>query len=96
MRRYHASIDAVYRNITSYIPLLLLLFCHTGSVLGPTDPSLAPEGALRRTIKDQWEALGLGYEPTVGDNCVHASASPFEGLAERMNWLKVKPEEVWW
>ena len=23
-----------------------------------------------------------------------ASASPFEGLAERMNWLKVNPEEV--
>jgi hypothetical protein len=23
-----------------------------------------------------------------------ASASPFEGLAERMNWLNVKPEEV--
>ncbi len=37
---------------------------------------------------------GLSYLPTVGDNCVHASASPFEGLAERMNWLKVKPEEV--
>lgn len=23
---------------------------------------------------------------------MHASASPFEGLAERMNWLKVTPE----
>lgn len=38
-----------------------------------------------------WKSLGLDYEPTVGDNCVHASASPFEGLAERMNWLKVDP-----
>lgn len=26
----------------------------------------------------------------VGDNGVHASASPFEALAERMNWLGVK------
>lgn len=26
------------------------------------------------------------------DNGVHASASPFEGLAERMNWLQVAPE----
>ena len=29
--------------------------------------------------------------PNTGDNGVHASASPFEGLAERMNWLKVSP-----
>lgn len=31
-------------------------------------------------------------EPNVGDNGVHASASPFEALAERINWLKAKPE----
>ena len=28
-----------------------------------------------------------------GDNGVHASASPFEGLAERMNWLGCKLDE---
>jgi len=27
----------------------------------------------------------------VGENSVHASASPFEGLAERMNWLHADP-----
>lgn len=26
--------------------------------------------------------------PTTGENGVHASASPLEGLAERANWLK--------
>jgi len=26
--------------------------------------------------------------PNVTDNGIHASASPFEGLAERMNWLE--------
>jgi hypothetical protein len=57
-------------------------------VLGPTDPKAAPEGALRGTILKDWVALGLAYEPNTGDNCVHASASPFEALAERMNWLK--------
>jgi hypothetical protein len=41
-----------------------------------------------------WEELGMGYEPNTGDNCVHASASPFEGLAERMNWLKADPANV--
>jgi nucleoside diphosphate kinase len=63
-------------------------------VLGPTDPKAAPEGALRGTILKDWVALGLAYEPNTGDNCVHASASPFEGLAERMNWLKADPATV--
>merc|ERR1712038_1701731 len=31
--------------------------------------------------------LGLTSEPNKGDNGVHASASPFEGLAEKTNWL---------
>ena len=61
-------------------------------VLGPTDPKEAPAGSLRATIFNDWKTLGLGYQPNVGDNGVHASASPFEGLAERMNWLKVRPE----
>jgi hypothetical protein len=34
-----------------------------------------------------WEALGLRAPCNTSDNGVHASASPFEGLAEKMNWL---------
>jgi hypothetical protein len=49
---------------------------------------------LRGSIYRNWQQLGLSFEPNVGDNCVHASASPFEGLAERLNWLKVTVEEV--
>lgn len=37
--------------------------------------------------------LGLAEKPNKGDNGVHASASPFEGLAERMNWLGSKLED---
>jgi hypothetical protein len=33
-------------------------------------------------------AVGLSAEPNQGDNGVHASASPLEGLAEKMNWLE--------
>ena len=55
--------------------------------MGPTDPSEAPAGSLRGKIMSDWQALGLKAEPNVGDNGVHASASPFEALAERMNWL---------
>lgn len=65
-----------------------------GKVLGPTDPKTAPSSSLRGKMLTEWRELGLEYEPNVSDNCVHASASPFEGLAERMNWLKVDPAQV--
>jgi len=58
-----------------------------GKVLGPTDPKDAPKDSLRGEIMHKWKQLGLKSEPNVGDNGVHASASPFEALAERMNWL---------
>lgn len=64
-----------------------------GVVLGATDPSLAPKGSIRRTILDQYKSLGLKTKPNTGDNGVHASASPFEGLAERANWLGANVEE---
>eukprot|EP00755_Sulcionema_specki_P003712 Sspe_Gene.28314::Locus_12752_Transcript_1_1_Confidence_1.000_Length_602::g.28314::m.28314 len=59
-----------------------------GKVLGPTDPAEAPADSLRGIVMKDWEKLGLKKKPDVGDNGVHASASPFEGLAERMNWLQ--------
>lgn len=65
-----------------------------GKVLGPTDPSAAPADSLRGSLFGAWEEYGLAARPDTGDNCVHASASPFEGLAERMNWLKKNPETV--
>ena len=56
-------------------------------MLGPTDPKDAPAGSLRGIIAKDWKALGLKAPCNGGDNAVHASASPFEGLAERTNWL---------
>lgn len=58
-----------------------------GKVLGPTDPKDAPQDSLRGIVMKDWKKLGLQSEPNVGDNAVHASASPFEGLAERLNWM---------
>mmetsp|Transcript_3296 Transcript_3296/g.4226 ORF Transcript_3296/g.4226 Transcript_3296/m.4226 type:complete len:339 (+) Transcript_3296:117-1133(+) len=58
-----------------------------GKVLGGTDPVTAEEGSLRRILYERWEELGLGFQPTKGDNGVHGSASPLEGLTERVNWL---------
>merc|ERR1719409_1077599 len=57
-----------------------------GKVLGATDPAEASQGSLRRAILDDWRALGLPACPDTGDNGVHASASPFEALSERVNW----------
>ena len=62
-----------------------------GKLLGPTDPAAAPADSIRGLIYSQWKDLGLASEPNTGDNGVHASASPFEGLAEKMNWLEIDP-----
>merc|ERR1719461_2246473 len=64
-----------------------------GKVLGPTNPADAPATSVRGIIYNKWESLGLPAQPDTGDNGVHASASPFEGLAERANWLKCKVED---
>lgn len=58
-----------------------------GKVLGSTDPKTAAAGSLRNDVFKDWKNLGLASEPNTGDNGVHASASPFEALAERANWL---------
>jgi len=59
----------------------------------PTDPREAPNGSIRRTILDQYRELGLSAQPNKGDNGVHASASAFEGLAEKSNWLGQDPKD---
>lgn len=61
-------------------------------VLGATDPSIAAPGSLRCLIKEQWQALGLQESPTISNNGVHASASPFEAMVERANWLELSME----
>lgn len=63
-----------------------------GELLGPTDPNDGPVGSIRRTILDKYKELGLSSVPNKGDNGVHASASPFEGLAEKCNWLGASAE----
>jgi len=67
-----------------------------GKVLGPTDPAEAPKDSVRGNALASWKDLGLASEPNVGENCCHASASPFEGLAERMNWLGYKAARDSW
>ena len=82
---------SIHYYVVEFDPARLSWADFRAKVLGPTDPKDAPPGALRGTIYKDWQALGLAAVPNVGDNGVHASASPFEGLAEKMNWLKADP-----
>jgi len=54
-----------------------------GKVVGATNPNEAAAGSIRNLILTQWQPLGLGWQPNTGENGIHASASPFEGLVEK-------------
>lgn len=79
--------DSIHCFVVEFDPTKLSWEDFRGKVLGPTDPADAPQGSLRRTILDDYQKLGIANKPNKGDNGVHASASPFEGLAEKLNWL---------
>ena len=84
--------SSIYFYLVEWEPSELSWEDFRGKVLGATDPSTAASGSLRREIFSQWKSLGLAAEPNVGDNGVHASASPFEALAERLNWMSATLE----
>jgi len=84
---------SIYYYLVEWDPAKLSWEDFRGKVLGATDPAKAEGGSLRRAIYTDWKQLGLAAEPDVGDNGVHASASPFEAMAERLNWLGVSLED---
>lgn len=92
--KFVAPTAAIHYYVAEFDPEVLSWKDFRGKVLGPTDPTKAPADSLRGKILAEWKELGLAAEPNTSDNCVHASASPFEGLGERMNWLKVDPTQV--
>mmetsp|Transcript_82483 Transcript_82483/g.229958 ORF Transcript_82483/g.229958 Transcript_82483/m.229958 type:complete len:1740 (-) Transcript_82483:51-5270(-) len=55
-------------------------------VVGCTDPAKAERESIRGQLHQHWQTLGLQKQPTVIHNCVHASASPIEGLRECLLW----------
>merc|ERR1719238_450107 len=90
--KYTTPGTSIYYYLVEWDPAKLSWEDFRGKVLGATDPVTADDGALRKAIYKDWKALGLAGEPNVGDNGVHASASPFEAMAERLNWLGVSLE----
>jgi len=91
--KYTKPGEKIHYYLVEWDPAKLSWEDFRGKVLGATDPATAADGSLRKTIFAQWKSLGLKSEPNVGDNGVHASASPFEALAERLNWMGAKLEE---
>jgi len=85
--KFTAPGSSIYYYSVSWNPADLSWSDFRGSVLGPTDPTKAPGGSIRKTILDKYQEFGLTSVPDGSDNGVHASASPFEGMAERLNWL---------
>lgn len=61
--------------------------------IGISDPAQADFNSLRGHLYWQWKRYKLQVKPSRADNIVHASASPYEGLIERRNWLGVTMEE---
>lgn len=86
-QKYVAPGAAIHYYVVEWDAKKLAWEDFRGQVLGPTDPADAPKDSLRGLIMQDWKSLGLKSEPNVGDNGVHASASPFEALAERVNWV---------
>jgi hypothetical protein len=85
--KFVAPGTSIYCFEVEWSPEILPWSDFRGKVLGPTDPAQAPAGSLRQLILQDYVKLGLSAVPNKGDNGVHASASPFEGLAEKSNWL---------
>merc|ERR1719436_1868268 len=85
--KFTAPGASIYYYSVAWDPNDLTWSSFRGSVLGPTDPAKAPDGSIRKAILDAWQELGLESVPDGSDNGVHAPASPFEGMAERLNWL---------
>ena len=97
---------SIHYFVVEWDPATLAWSKFRGELLGPTDPASAPKDSIRGQIYSKWSDLGLATEPNTGDNGtrsfsflklsiigVHASASPFEALAEKINWLEIKPED---
>ena len=78
---------------TCHLSLATCLLSCRGEIIGATNPEDAPEGSIRGQMLANWEGteedegLDMDDNPNVGDNGVHASAGPIEGLKERTVWL---------
>ena len=79
--------SSIHYYVVEFNPATLSWADFRGKVLGLTTPADAPTDSLRGIVAANWQKLGLQAPCDDSDNAVHASASPFESLVERTNWL---------
>ena len=91
--KFAAANASIHYFVVEWDPATLSWADFRAKLLGPTKPEEAPSDSLRGMILAKWQELGLPAAPSGSDNGVHASASPFEGLAERCNWLNASLTE---
>jgi len=79
---------SVYWLNVEFSPQRLSWASFMSGVIGTGPPSAAQSRSVRASLYDDWHGLGMRARPDDdSDACVLASASPFEALVQRMNWL---------
>ncbi len=84
--KYVAKDASIHAYIIQWNESALTWKDFRSKVIGSTNPADAEKDSLRSTIFHGYQELGLTEQPNTGNNAIHASASPLEGLAERCNW----------
>lgn len=57
-------------------------------VIGKGLPAEAQPNSIKNLLYTDWKSLQLKEQPSRIDECIHASGSAFEGMAELFNWLR--------
>lgn len=87
---YVKAETSIHAYVIQWSPEFLSWKDFMSKVIGAEDPTRAEFGSLRQIIHSKYKELHLDSVPTEIHNVIHASASPLEGLSERMNWCSKK------
>ncbi len=88
MREKYVTGNGIYYYVVGWDSKSFSWEHFRANIIGATDPTVADAGSIRGKMLATWEeGLDLDRAPDVGDNGVHASAGPIEGLKERTVWL---------
>lgn len=90
---FYPSIREIYTEDGAGIRCFLMAFdgatlpwkAFRANVIGATDPAKAAAGSVRGELLKRQDEFGLHLNAR--DNVIHASASPFEALMERLIWV---------
>lgn len=89
-RKYMLQHESIYAFIVHWDSSALSWNEFQTSVIGAKNPADAKCDSIRKIVYEKYEEYGLPCKPDKNNNVVHASASPFQGLIERCNWLSRK------